>query len=144
MLRNSNLLIIQGSPYPAQEKTGIAVVVEFAIKKLGFSVEDIVLYGWSIGGYTTSWAAVNHPQLRGVVRFKKRLEFFLLRLGLGHRTVSGHIFSYRRYIRIKFFWVHRMLLPFMSQSGKLTRILRNSRKFVLYKSAWFLVGHAKV
>lgn len=43
--------------------------MQFAIHKLGFKVENIILFGWSIGGYTTSWAAMNYPDVKGVVSF---------------------------------------------------------------------------
>ena len=42
--------------------------MEFAIHKLGFAPEEIILYGWSIGGFATSWAAANYPTVRAVVR----------------------------------------------------------------------------
>lgn len=41
--------------------------MQFAINKLGFKVENIVLFGWSIGGYTATWAAMNYPEVKGVV-----------------------------------------------------------------------------
>lgn len=62
---NTNLL--QGKPYPNQEQNAIDVVMQFAINKLGFNVENIILFGWSIGGYTTTWAAMNYPDVKGVV-----------------------------------------------------------------------------
>ncbi|CAH0577810.1 unnamed protein product [Chrysodeixis includens] len=50
-----------GLPYPSQEHNAIDVVMQFAINELGFLPDDIVMFGWSIGGYTASWAAVNYP-----------------------------------------------------------------------------------
>lgn len=43
--------------------------MQFAIFKLGFKLENILLFGWSIGGYTATWAAMNYPDVKGVVRF---------------------------------------------------------------------------
>ena len=45
----------------------------FAINKLGFKVENIVVSGWSIGGYTSTWLAMNYPDIKGLVSrpFKK-------------------------------------------------------------------------
>lgn len=60
-------LCAQGKPYPNQEQNAIDVVMQFAINKLGFKVENIVLFGWSIGGYTATWAAMNYPGVKGVV-----------------------------------------------------------------------------
>jgi pimeloyl-ACP methyl ester carboxylesterase len=42
-------------------------ILEFAQQKLGFALGEIILLGWSIGGYATSWAAMNHPGIRGVL-----------------------------------------------------------------------------
>ncbi|XP_026736118.1 protein ABHD16A isoform X2 [Trichoplusia ni] len=50
-----------GLPYPSQEHNAIDVVMQFAINELGFRPDDIIMFGWSIGGYTASWAAVNYP-----------------------------------------------------------------------------------
>ncbi|XP_030753394.1 phosphatidylserine lipase ABHD16A [Sitophilus oryzae] len=56
-----------GMPYPSQEQNAIDTVVQFAINKLGFKVQNIIVFGWSIGGYSTSWAAMNYPEIKGVV-----------------------------------------------------------------------------
>ena len=40
-------------------------MLEFAQNSLGYALGNIVLHGWSIGGYATSWAAMNHPGIRG-------------------------------------------------------------------------------
>lgn len=71
------ILRIKGKPYPAQEQNAIDVVMQFAIYKLGFKVENIVLFGWSIGGYTATWAAMNYPDVKGVVSCAK--SFFVQR-----------------------------------------------------------------
>lgn len=52
---------VQGLPYPEQEKNAIDAVMQFAINELKFEPEDIIMFGWSIGGYTAAWAAVNYP-----------------------------------------------------------------------------------
>ena len=56
-----------GQPFPNQDKNAIEAVVQFAIYHLGFAVEDIILYGWSIGGFSTLWAASCYPDVKGVV-----------------------------------------------------------------------------
>ncbi|XP_066250455.1 phosphatidylserine lipase ABHD16A isoform X1 [Euwallacea similis] len=56
-----------GMPYPAQEEAAMDAVMQFAINKLGFKLENIVLFGWSIGGYSVSWATVAYPEIKGAV-----------------------------------------------------------------------------
>ncbi|XP_017780495.1 PREDICTED: protein ABHD16A [Nicrophorus vespilloides] len=56
-----------GTPYPSQELNAMDAVMLFAIHRLGFQVENIVLYGWSIGGYSTSWAAMNYPEVKAMI-----------------------------------------------------------------------------
>ena len=36
-----------------------------ATHELGFREEDILVYGWSIGGYTASWLAQHYPNIKG-------------------------------------------------------------------------------
>ncbi|XP_061388789.1 phosphatidylserine lipase ABHD16A [Musca vetustissima] len=56
-----------GTPFPEQDKNAIEAVVQFAIYELGFAVEDIILYGWSIGGFASLWAASCFPDVKGVI-----------------------------------------------------------------------------
>ncbi|EDV95863.1 phosphatidylserine lipase ABHD16A [Drosophila grimshawi] len=56
-----------GQPKPDQDKNAIDAVVLFAHNHLGFAIEDIILYGWSIGGYSTLFAASLYPEVKGVV-----------------------------------------------------------------------------
>lgn len=58
-----------GTPYPQQEQNAVDCILQFAIHSLRFDPENIVLFGWSIGGYTASWAAMNYPDLKGVVGY---------------------------------------------------------------------------
>ena len=57
-----------GTPYPEQETMAADAVMQFAIHKLGFKVEDIIVMGWSIGGFPSSWLAMNYPEISGLVR----------------------------------------------------------------------------
>lgn len=41
--------------------------MQFAIHVLGFKPENIVLFGWSIGGYSSLVAAAQYPEIKGVV-----------------------------------------------------------------------------
>ena len=56
-----------GLPLPSQEANAIDAVMQFAIQKLGFKPEDIIIHGWSIGGFTASWAAMHYPDVRAVI-----------------------------------------------------------------------------
>ena len=56
-----------GAPYPLQEENAIDCVMRFAIDRLGFDEEQIILYGWSIGGYPATWAAMNYPSIQSLV-----------------------------------------------------------------------------
>lgn len=59
--------LFQGRPYPSQEQNAIDIVMQFAINKLGFKLDNVILFGWSIGGYTVTWAAMNYPEVKGIV-----------------------------------------------------------------------------
>lgn len=58
--------------------------MQFAITKLGFLPENIILFGWSIGGYSALWLATQYPDIKGVVRTillfvcESNLNYFLL------------------------------------------------------------------
>ncbi|XP_035905845.1 phosphatidylserine lipase ABHD16A isoform X1 [Anopheles stephensi] len=56
-----------GRPYPDQDQHAIDAVMQFAIRELGFLPENIILYGWSIGGYSTLYAASQYPEVKGVI-----------------------------------------------------------------------------
>ncbi|XP_063633054.1 phosphatidylserine lipase ABHD16A [Cydia splendana] len=56
-----------GLPYPPQEQNAMDAVMRYAINELGFEPKQIVLYGWSIGGYAATWAAVNYPEVKALV-----------------------------------------------------------------------------
>lgn len=54
-------------PYPDQELNAMDVIMQFALRKLGFNIENIVIYAWSIGGFSATWAAMNYPDIKGLV-----------------------------------------------------------------------------
>lgn len=56
-----------GEPFPPQEAAAADAVIQFAIHKLGYSVENILVTGWSIGGFTASWLAMNYPEIKGLI-----------------------------------------------------------------------------
>lgn len=49
------------------EINAIDAVMQYAINVLGFSVENIVVFAWSIGGYSASWTAANYQNLRALI-----------------------------------------------------------------------------
>merc|ERR1711935_710973 len=55
-----------GTPYPVNDGAAMVAVVEYAINQLGFDEKNVVLYGWSIGGYSVVFGARHFPNLRGV------------------------------------------------------------------------------
>ncbi|XP_022238503.1 protein ABHD16A-like [Limulus polyphemus] len=56
-----------GVPFPSQETNAIDVVIQFAIHRFGFMPENIMIYAWSIGGFPASWAAMNYPDIKGLI-----------------------------------------------------------------------------
>lgn len=56
-----------GTPFPEAEKNAIDVVMQYAIHKLNFQVENIYVFAWSIGGYTAVNAANMYPDIRGLI-----------------------------------------------------------------------------
>ncbi|XP_053578062.1 phosphatidylserine lipase ABHD16A [Bombina bombina] len=56
-----------GVPFPQNEANAMDVVIQYALYRLGFKLEDIVLYAWSIGGFTATWASMSYPDLSSVV-----------------------------------------------------------------------------
>ncbi|KAL3859893.1 hypothetical protein ACJMK2_010078 [Sinanodonta woodiana] len=56
-----------GVPFPEQEQKAVDTVMQYAINKLGFTPDNIVLFAWSIGGYSATWAAMNYPDVKYVV-----------------------------------------------------------------------------
>uniref|UniRef100_A0A673LAX6 Protein ABHD16A-like n=1 Tax=Sinocyclocheilus rhinocerous TaxID=307959 RepID=A0A673LAX6_9TELE len=57
-----------GVPFPQNEANAMDVVIQFAVHKLGFQLSDIIVYAWSIGGFTASWAVMSYPEIRALVQ----------------------------------------------------------------------------
>ncbi|GCC39617.1 hypothetical protein chiPu_0023387, partial [Chiloscyllium punctatum] len=43
------------------------VVVQYAIHRLNYKLEDIIIYAWSIGGFTATWATMTYPEISALV-----------------------------------------------------------------------------
>lgn len=41
--------------------------MRYAIEQLGFAERDMLVFAWSIGGFTASWAASRHQGVRGLL-----------------------------------------------------------------------------
>ena len=61
------LRLSQGYPGVLSEINSIDAVMRYAIEELHFLVDDIVVFAWSIGGYSACWTAVNYQDIRGLV-----------------------------------------------------------------------------
>lgn len=60
-------LIILGVPFAEADGNAIEAVYDYAINKLGFAPKDIFVYGWSIGGFATSYIVNSHPDIGGAI-----------------------------------------------------------------------------
>ncbi|KAI5734825.1 hypothetical protein M8J77_010832 [Diaphorina citri] len=56
-----------GMPFPHAEQAAMDTVIQFAVVELGFKPSNIVLFGWSIGGYCSTYASCKYPDVRAVV-----------------------------------------------------------------------------
>ncbi|VDK86256.1 unnamed protein product, partial [Litomosoides sigmodontis] len=56
-----------GMPTPKQTVASIDVVIQYAVHKLGFPEDQIVIYAWSIGGFPATWAAANYPNIKALI-----------------------------------------------------------------------------
>nr|XP_035964178.1 phosphatidylserine lipase ABHD16A isoform X2 [Halichoerus grypus] len=88
-----------GVPFPQNEANAMDVVVQFAIHRLGFQPQDIIIYAWSIGGFTATWAAMSYPDISAVILDASFDDLVPLALkvmpdswrGLVTRTVRQHL-----------------------------------------------------
>uniref|UniRef100_A0A8D0QII0 Phosphatidylserine lipase ABHD16A n=1 Tax=Sus scrofa TaxID=9823 RepID=A0A8D0QII0_PIG len=99
-LTHSSLpFLLQGVPFPQNEANAMDVVVQFAIHRLGFQPQDIIIYAWSIGGFTATWAAMSYPDISAVILDASFDDLVPLALkvmpdswrGLVTRTVRQHL-----------------------------------------------------
>jgi hypothetical protein len=56
-----------GQPYPKEDTNAVDALMQFAIESLGFQPEKIILYGWSIGGWSCLKLASLYPNVKGVI-----------------------------------------------------------------------------
>lgn len=56
-----------GLPFPALDQEAVVAVVQYAVEELNYALGSIILYGWSIGGYSASYAAASFPKIKGLI-----------------------------------------------------------------------------
>ncbi|KAH0619272.1 hypothetical protein JD844_019184 [Phrynosoma platyrhinos] len=56
-----------GQPYPENDANAVDVVIRYALQRLGFRIQDIIVYGWSLGGYSATWVAMSYPLLGALI-----------------------------------------------------------------------------
>ncbi|XP_007524493.1 protein ABHD16B [Erinaceus europaeus] len=56
-----------GAPFPQHDANAMDVVVKYALHRLHFPPAHVVVYGWSIGGFTATWATMMYPELGALV-----------------------------------------------------------------------------
>lgn len=56
-----------GAPYPVQDRNAVEAVMQFAMHQLHFEPKDIILYGWSIGAFSTLSLAIQHTNVKGLI-----------------------------------------------------------------------------
>ncbi|KAL8568210.1 hypothetical protein ACOMHN_027733 [Nucella lapillus] len=56
-----------GAAYPEAEQRAVEAVMNYAVHGLGFPPHHTVLFAWSIGGYSATWAAHIYPDIKHLV-----------------------------------------------------------------------------
>lgn len=56
-----------GAPFPQHDANAMDVVIKYALHRLNFPPTHVVVYGWSIGGFTATWATMTYPELGALV-----------------------------------------------------------------------------
>ena len=75
---HSTGLVIQIPSMVPFYKFLVKFLFQFALQELKFEMDQIIFHGWSIGGYPASWAAMNYPDAKGVVRYYKMASLTLM------------------------------------------------------------------
>ncbi|XP_072489359.1 ABHD16B [Notamacropus eugenii] len=87
-----------GDPSPQNDANAMDVVVKYALHRLNFLPERVVIYGWSIGTFTATWATMTYQRLGALVLDAPFDDLMPLALkvlptfckGLVERTVREH------------------------------------------------------
>ncbi|KAG4071462.1 hypothetical protein HA402_011616 [Bradysia odoriphaga] len=90
-----------GLPFPDQDQNAMDAVVQFAINKLGFLPENIIMFGWSIGGYSSLWASTQYPDIKGCVLDATFDDVLHLALPRMPESLSGVVrIAIRQYVNL--------------------------------------------
>lgn len=101
LFTNRHLSHQQGKPYPEQDRHAVDAVISYAINELNFPVQDIVLFGWSIGGYSTIYGAARFPGVKGVILDASFDDIVPLALPRMPQSISGIVeHAVRKYVNL--------------------------------------------
>lgn len=76
-------------------------VISYAIEELNFPVQDIILFGWSIGGYSTIYGAVRFPNVKGVILDASFDDIVPLALPRMPQSIAGIVqHAVRKYVNL--------------------------------------------
>lgn len=78
-----------GMPYPDQNQNAADAVLQFSIQELGFLPENILLFGWSIGAYSSLWLSTQYPNIKGVILDATFDDLLFLALPRMPESLSG-------------------------------------------------------
>lgn len=68
---------------------------------MNFPVQDILLFGWSIGGYSTVYGSVRFPNVKGVILDASFDDIVPLALPRMPQSISGVVeFAVRKYVNL--------------------------------------------
>ncbi|MES1902652.1 MAG: Protein abhd16a, partial [Paramarteilia canceri] len=56
-----------GKPIPLNEMNSVKAIMEFVVNNLGYNQKSVILYGWSIGGFSASIASHLYPDVYGII-----------------------------------------------------------------------------
>lgn len=75
--------------------------MQFAINKLGFSESQIVLYGWSIGGFPSTWVAANYPNIKALILDATFDDLAILAINKMPKILSSLVnYAVRKYLNL--------------------------------------------
>ena len=90
-----------GKPFPDQDRNAVDAVISYAINELNFPVQDILLFGWSIGGYSTVYGAARFPNVKGVILDASFDDIIPLALPRMPQSISGVVeHAVRKYVNL--------------------------------------------
>uniref|UniRef100_A0A183BVI1 AB hydrolase-1 domain-containing protein n=1 Tax=Globodera pallida TaxID=36090 RepID=A0A183BVI1_GLOPA len=84
-----------GTPHPQIILGSMEAVMQFAVEYLGFQPAQIVLFGWSIGGFPATWAAANYPQIKALILDASFDDLTPLAIGRMPSALEGLLQRYR-------------------------------------------------